>query len=154
MLNDVIKSDVTLFIFLSLTALLGWVYPYIGKTLGKKYSALTLSVIDAFVAVVVLSIGFLFMGRDRVGGVIRDLRNMAPYEYAQLIALGAIGTGAGLAGTAIIQHHNIAKFQLHEYIVGMLISAIGIYIFMRDELTLQKVIGLIVIAIGGYTFSI
>jgi len=152
-LNEVIKSDIALFAFLSMTALLGWVYPYVGKTLGGKYSPLTLIIVDTIVVVITLSIGVLFIGKERTGKVIRDIKNMMPYEYAQLIILGIIGTGVGLAGTAIIQHHNIGKFQLHDYIITMLVSAIGIYIFMRDTLTLQKVIGLIVIATGGYIFS-
>jgi hypothetical protein len=42
MLDKVLKSEFTLFAFLFLTALLGWVTPYVVKTLGKKYSPLTL----------------------------------------------------------------------------------------------------------------
>jgi drug/metabolite transporter (DMT)-like permease len=152
-LDEVFKSDITLFTFLSLTAILGWVYPYIAKTLVKKYSPLTLSIIDTIIVVITLSAGLLFVGKKRIGRVIKDMQNMTPYEYAQLIILGVVGTGVGLAGTAIIQHHNIGKFQLHDYIITILISAIGVYIFMRDELTLRKVIGLVVIAFGGYVFS-
>jgi drug/metabolite transporter (DMT)-like permease len=152
-LDEVFKSDITLFTFLSLTAILGWVYPYVAKTLGKKYSPLTLSIIDTVIVVITLSVGLLFVGKERIGRVIKDIQNMTPYEYAQLIILGVVGTGVGLAGTAIIQHHNIGKFQLHDYIITILISAIGVYTFMRDELTLRKVIGLVVIALGGYVFS-
>jgi len=152
-LNEVLKSDITLFTFLSLTAILGWIYPYIAKTLGEKYSPLTLSIVDTVIVVITLSVGVLFVGKKRIGRVIKDMQNMTPYEYAQLIILGIVGTGVGLAGTAIIQHHNIGKFQLHDYIITILISAIGVYIFMRDELTLRKVIGLVVIALGGYVFS-
>ena len=153
MLNDVLKSDLALFTFLSLAALLGWIHTYIEKTLGKKYSPLTLSVVEAIVFVTTLSVGVLFAKKERVRGLIRDMQNMTPYEYAQLVTLGIAGTGIGLAGTTILQHHNIGKFQLHDYIITILVSAIGIYIFMRDELTLRKVIGLVVIAIGGYIFS-
>jgi drug/metabolite transporter (DMT)-like permease len=151
--DEVLKSDLTLFIFLSIVALLGWISPYIAKTLVKKYSPFTLSIIDAIVVVITLLVVALFVEKERMGKVISDMRNMAPHEYAQLILLGVVGAGVGLAGTAIIRHHNIGKFQLHDYIVTILVSAIGVYIFMRDELTLQKVVGLIVIALGGYVFS-
>jgi drug/metabolite transporter (DMT)-like permease len=151
--NKVFKSDLTLFTFLFLVAILGWISPYIVKTLGKKYSPFTLSIIDVFVVIITLSVTSLFVEKERIGKVISDMRNMTPYEYAQLILLGIVGTGVGLAGTAIIQHHNIGKFQLHEYMVTIIVSAIGLYIFMRDELTLRKIIGLIAIALGGYVFS-
>ena len=151
--NKVFKSDLTLFTFLFLVAILGWISPYIVKTLGKKYSPFTLSIIDVFVVIITLSVTSLFVEKERIGKVISDMRNMTPYEYAQLIFLGIVGTGVGLAGTVIIQHHNIGKFQLHEYMVTIIVSAIGLYIFMRDELTLRKIIGLIAIALGGYVFS-
>ena len=153
MLDEVLKSDLALFTFLALTALMGWVSPYIVKTLGKKYSPLTLGVVDAVVVVLTLFIGSLFLGEGKAGEVVSDMRKMTPYEYAQLISLGVVGTAVGLAGTAIIQHHNIGKFQLHDYIVTILVSAIGVYIFMRDEMSLQKVIGLMIIAAGGFIFS-
>ena len=151
--DEVLKSDLALFTFLSLVALLGWISPYIVKTLGKKYSPLTLSIVDAIVVIITLSVAALFVEKERMGKVISDMRNMSPYEYSQIILLGIVGTGVGLAGTAIIQHHNIGKFQLHEYMVTIIVSAIGLYIFMRDELTLRKIIGLIAIALGGYVFS-
>jgi drug/metabolite transporter (DMT)-like permease len=153
MLDEVLKSDLALFTFLSLTAVMGWVYPYVGKTLGKKYSPLTIGVVDAIVVVLTLFIGSVSFGEGKLGEVLSDMRRMTPYEYAQLISLGVIGTLAGLAGTAILQHHNIGKFQLHDYIVTIIVSAIGVYIFMRNELSLKKVIGLIIIAAGGYVFS-
>jgi drug/metabolite transporter (DMT)-like permease len=153
MLDKVLKSEFTLFAFLFLTALLGWVTPYVVKTLGKKYSPLTLGVVDAVVVVLTLFIGSLVIGGENVGEVVGDMQKMSPYEYAQLISLGVVGTAVGLAGTAIIQHHNIGKFQLHDYIVTILVSAIGVFIFMRDEMSLQKVIGLMIIATGGFIFS-
>jgi drug/metabolite transporter (DMT)-like permease len=152
-LNEVLKSNTALFTFLSLTALLGWIYPYVGKTLGKKYSPLTLSIVDALVVVTTLLVGALFVKKERMLKVIKDIQNMTLREYAMQIILGIVATGVGLAGTAIIQHHSIGKFQLHDYAVTILVSAIGVYIFMRHELTLQKIIGLVAIAIGGYVFS-
>jgi drug/metabolite transporter (DMT)-like permease len=151
--NEVLKSDIALFMFLSLSALLGWVYPYVGKTLVKKYSPLTLSIIDALVVVTTLLVGALFVEKERMVKVIKDMQNMTLREYSMQVILGIVATGVGLAGTAIIQHHNIGKFQLHDYAVTALVSAIGVYIFMRHKLTLQKIIGLITIAIGGYVFS-
>ena len=153
MLNEILKTDLALFTFLSLTALLGWVYPYVEKTLGKKYSPLTIGVIDAIVVALTLFIGSISFWKGNIHEVMSDMRNMTPYEYTQLISLGVIGTLMGLAGTAIIQHHNIGKFQLHDYIVTIIVSAIGVYIFMRDELSMRKVIGLMIIAAGGYVFS-
>tara|TARA_R110002072_G_scaffold139192_4_gene282613 strand:+ start:222 stop:566 length:345 start_codon:yes stop_codon:yes gene_type:complete len=114
MLDKVLKSEFTLFAFLFLTALLGWVTPYVVKTLGKKYSPLTLGFVDAVVVVLTLFIGSLVIGGENVGEVVGDMQKMSPYEYAQLISLGVVGTAVGLAGTAIIQHHNIGKFQLHD----------------------------------------
>ena len=151
--DEVLKSDLTLFTFLSLTSLLGWFYPYIEKTLGTKYSPLTLTIIEAVVVFTTLLIGSLSVDKERIGRLIKDMRNMTPYEYSIQIILGIIGTGVGLAGTAIIQHHDIGKFQLYDYAVTILISAIGVYTFMRHELTLKKIIGLVTIAFGGYVFS-
>jgi drug/metabolite transporter (DMT)-like permease len=151
--DEVLKSDMTLFTFLSLTALLGWTYPYVEKSLGTKYSPLTLTIIEAVVIITTLLVGSLFVEKERLGKVIKDMRNMTPHEYAIQIMLGIIGTGVGLAGTAIIQHHDIGKFQIYDYAVTILVSAIGVYMFMRQELTLRKIIGLIAIAIGGYVFS-
>ena len=154
-LNEILRSNVTLFIFLALTAILGWVYPYVGKTLGKKYSPLTLGIVDSRVAIMTLTIGvsFSFLGKEKISEVATDLHNMSMTEYAQLIAIGFLGTSAGLAGTAILQHHDIGKFQLHDYIITMIVSAIGIYVFMREQLDVRKIIGLVIIAAGGYIFS-
>ena len=152
-LNEVLKSDIALFVFLFLTALLGWVYPYVGKTLVKKYSPLTVSIVDALVVVTTLLVGALFVEKERVVEVIKDMQNMTLREYSMQIILGIVATGAGLAGTAIIKHHNIGKFQLHDYAITALVSGIGVYIFMGHELTLQKIIGLVAISIGGYIFS-
>jgi drug/metabolite transporter (DMT)-like permease len=152
-LNEVLKSDIALITFLSLTALLGWIYPYVEKSLGTKYSPFTLTIIEAVVVVTTLLVTGLFVEKERLGKVIKDMRNMTPHEYSIQIMLGIIGTGVGLAGTAIIQHHDIGKFQIYDYAVTILVSAIGVYMFMRQELTLRKIIGLIAIAIGGYVFS-
>jgi drug/metabolite transporter (DMT)-like permease len=152
-LNEVLKSNIALITFLSLTALLGWIYPYVWKTLGKKYSPLTLRIVDAIVVVSTLLAGVSLVERGRIERVIKDMKNMTLREYAVQIILGIIATGVGLTGTAIIQHHNIGKFQLHDYAVTILVSAIGVYIFMGQELTLQKIMGLVSIAIGGYVFS-
>jgi drug/metabolite transporter (DMT)-like permease len=152
-LNEVLKSDIALITFLSLTALLGWIYPYVKKSLGTKYSPFTLTIIEAVVVVTTLLVTGLFVEKERLGKVIKDMRNMTPHEYSIQIMLGIIGTGVGLAGTAIIQHHDIGKFQIYDYAVTILVSAIGVYMFMRQELTLRKIIGLIAIAIGGYVFS-
>jgi drug/metabolite transporter (DMT)-like permease len=152
-LDGVLKSDITLFTFLSLTALLGWTYPSVETSLGTKYSPLTLTIIEAVVVITTLLVGGLFVEKERLGKVIKDMRNMTPHEYAIQIMLGIIGTGVGLVGTAIIQHHDIGKFQIYDYAVTILASAIGVYMFMRHELTLKKIIGLIAIAMGGYVFS-
>jgi uncharacterized membrane protein len=125
MISDkVLKSDTTLFTFLSITAFLGWFYPYIEKTLGKKYSPLTLTIIEAAVIVTTLLVGGLSVEKERLGKVIKDMRNMTYHEYAIQIILGIIGTGVGLAGTTIIQHHDIGKFQLYDYAITILVSAI------------------------------
>ena len=88
-LNEVLKSNTALFTFLSLTALLGWIYPYVGKTLGKKYSPLTLSIVDALVVVTTLLVGALFVKKERMLKVIKDIQNMTLREYAMQIILGS-----------------------------------------------------------------
>ena len=80
--NEVLKSDIALFMFLSLSALLGWVYPYVGKTLVKKYSPLTLSIIDALVVVTTLLVGALFVEKENF--LISGSHSVSTYHLTDL----------------------------------------------------------------------
>ncbi len=152
-LNQILKSDIFLFLFLSITALVGWIYTYMDKNLGTKYSALSIGFVDAVVVILTIFIGSMFLDREKIRQVINDLRRMTLYEYSQLIIIGVLGTMLGLIGTMIVQHHNIGKIQIHDYIATIFVSAIGIYVFMNNELNTRKVIGMLLIALGGYLFG-
>ena len=59
---------------------------------------------------------------------------------------------ASFLGLKFLKYHGVAQMRISEFVISVPISALGIYYFSKKKLSTEKLVGLIMVAIGGYFF--
>lgn len=151
---ELLKSKYLLYGFLFITSLVAWGTDSLDRSLVTKYSPFTIVAIDTLIELIILGTVVAFQSPDSPTHFFTELKRMEPIDYLRLIGLGAFGTLASLIGTSLLRHHDVTKLRMSDYVISIIASAFGLYFFMEEDFTLRKLMGVMVIALGGYLFLV
>lgn len=151
-LEPIFKNDIALYIYLFLTISLGWYYGQLGKHYTNKYDINVLIFIETIVLLIGISLLLAHKHHKTPHLLKRKILNIDIKDYALLIAFAVYGFSITYIGLNFLQHHDFSKIRISEFIISIPISAFGLYYFSTQKLTNEKILGLILVVIGGYLF--
>ena len=84
--------------------------------------------------------------------IVKELRKISLTDYIIFISFAAYGVVTSIIGLHFLKYHDVAKIRISDFILGIPVSAFGLYYFSKDKMTMQKLIGLFAVMIGGFLF--
>lgn len=149
---NIMKSNISLYLFLALSILTGWYYNRVGKQFAKKYEIAVVLLVETIVVLMCVLTALIYNHRDMPGIVLQHLQGITVNDYIIFILFAAYVALVSFFGLEFLKYHDVAKIRVSEFIISVPISAIGLYYFSEDKITTEKFIGLIMVAVGGYFF--
>ena len=149
-MEHLLKSPHSLWLFFLVTAAIGWASSQYELKLLKKFSPVSLALLDALLTIIAL-LAYSAIG-DGWQGVERPLR-----EIGQLVTRGSgilgvlalYGTGAGLLGAALLKHHGVVDYRLTRMLISIAVGAVGVWAIADQGLTWKRGLGMALLAGGG-----
>ena len=149
-MEHLLKSPHSLWLFFLVTAAIGWASSQYELKLLKKFSPVSLALLDALLTTIAL-LAYSTIG-DGWQGVERPLR-----EIGQLVTRGSgilgvlalYGTGAGLLGAALLKHHGVVDYRLTRMLISIAVGAVGVWAIADQGLTWKRGLGMALLAGGG-----
>ena len=149
-MEHLLKSPHSLWLFFLVTAAIGWASSQYELKLLKKFSPVSLALLDALLTTIAL-LAYSAIG-DGWQGVERPLR-----EIGQLVTRGSgilgvlalYGTGAGLLGAALLKHHGVVDYRLTRMLISIAVGAVGVWAIADQGLTWKRGLGMALLAGGG-----
>lgn len=152
-MEKLLKSQYTLWAFFILSSMLGYMNTKIDKGFIKKVSPTTLVVVDAIVGVVALALVLAFKTGGSVGSILSEMNGFGTLNFIKLLILAAIGSALGIFGASLLEHHDVSDLENVEFFAAILVTALGTIVLAEKKMTTSRIIGFILLAIGGYMIS-
>lgn len=151
--NKFLKKDYILYIFIIITAAMGWFTKHIDRTFVKKYNPSTILFVETIIIFIVINIAIYLKFFNNIKEFYIRLKEITIRDYIIFTVLGIYSVIVTLFSLYILKHHDIAKIEIYNLLISIPISAIGIYLFLEDEFTKDKILGLCFIALGAFFFN-
>ena len=152
-MEKILKSQYTLWAFFVLSSVLGYMNTKIDKGFIKKVSPTTLVVGDAIVGAIALTLVLLLKTGGSMGPILDEMQGFGTWNFVKLFFLAATGTALGIFGASLIEHHDITHLENVEFFAAVLVSALAMIALAERKTTSSRIMGFILIAIGGYMIA-
>lgn len=149
---SVYANSYFLYIYLFVAIIIGWYYHVMGKTYIKKHDAMTLLFIEALTVLVCVSVYLAYKHKLSYLNFHKDLHKISISDYIIFLGFAVYGIFASFFGLSFLEHHDVAKIRLADFIIGIPITAVGLHIYSSEKLTTEKIIGVIAVLSGGYMY--
>jgi len=149
---NLLKNDYVLYIYLFIAISLGWYYNHLGKGYVKKYNVVIMLLVEALVVLTCI-VGYLaYKYNFTTDKIIKEISKISFTDYLIFISFAAYGVLTSILGLHFLKYHDVAKIRISDFILGIPVSAFGLYYFSTEKITTQKLIGLFTVIIGGFLF--
>lgn len=149
---NVFKYEIALYIYLFIAISIGWYYNHIGKGYVKKYDILIMLLIETIIVLIGVVVTLAHRHSKNPYKIIEKLSQVSIKDYTVFILFAIYGMITSLVGLEFLKHHDVSQIRISDFIISIPISAIGLYYFSSDSITLEKILGLTAVVIGGYFF--
>ena len=152
-MNKIIANPNFIFLYAFLTSAAGWFISGHQQKLSKKYDFKTIILFQMIFYLLSIVSFFLFYDNFNFTQFKNDLSKIEMFELLFLLIIGVYSFSIGIISLRMLKYHNVADMKIISFFISILVSGFGVYFFMKNKITLEKIIGFILISIGGYLFS-
>jgi drug/metabolite transporter (DMT)-like permease len=142
------KNRTFIILFSLATSLVGVFITFGRKTMFKKYDVETVYFIDLILSTVFILL-FLFMfGNTK--NIVKNAKKFTLKDWGVITSTALFLSFTLLFGGKILENNDISYLTLLDTAIDVLASLSVAYLFYNEELTVKKIIGLILIMTGVF----
>ena len=149
---SIFKNKYFLYLYLFIAISIGWYYNHIGKTYVKKYDVMVMLLIETLSVLVCISLYLAYHHGLSLSSLKKEIYKIDSYDYLLLLGFALYGIFASFIGLKFLEHHDVAKLRLSDFVISIPITVAGLYYFSNERLTLDKKIGVAAVILGGYMY--
>jgi len=139
----------TFIILFSLAASLVGVFITFGrKTMFKKYDVETVYFIDLILSTVFILLFLIMFGNTK--NIVKNAKKFTLKDWGVITSTALFLSFTLLFGGKILENNDISYLTLLDTAIDVLASLSVAYLFYNEELTVKKIIGLILIMTGVF----
>ena len=148
---SILKNKNSVYVFYILVASIGWITSSYAKHIIGKITPTALVLFDLSISFVFINLLVLFTN-SKESNPINELRGLSNLEWLGLAGLGLFGTTVRVFSSSLLKHHAVETMRISAVMISMAVSGGAVYLLGEKELTIYRIIGFIMMAIGGYLF--
>ena len=148
---SILKNKNSVYVFYILVASIGWITSSYAKHIIGKITPTALVLFDLSISFVFINLLVLFTN-SKESNPINELRGLSNLEWLGLAGLGLFGTTVRVFSSSLLKHHAVETMRISAFMISMAVSGGAVYLLGEKELTICRIIGFIMMAIGGYLF--
>ena len=149
---SVLKHKNAVYIFYLIVASIGWITSAYAKHIVGKISPNALVLFDLTASFIFINIVVFLSNKKGDKNPFNELRNLSNIEWLGLAGLGLFGTSVRVFASSLLQHHAVETMRISSFMISMAVSGGAVYLMGERELTIYRVIGFLLMAVGGYMF--
>ena len=136
-----------LYLFFLIGGIIGLVNNVIDKNLTKKISPYTILAVDSIVYVVLLLIILAVLGKYSL--IKKEISTLDTYYLCYMGFGGIISVISSIFFLFILKHHDLNRTRAVNFAFDIMLTMIGGILIFNEKLTIQKILGLIMV-MGGF----
>ena len=148
---SILKNKYSVYVFYILVASIGWITSSYAKHIIGKITPTALVLFDLSISFVFINLLVLFTN-SKESNPINELRGLSNLEWLGLAGLGLFGTTVRVFSSSLLKHHAVETMRISAFMISMAVSGGAVYLLGEKELTIIRVIGFIMMSVGGYLF--
>lgn len=148
---SILKNKNSVYVFYILVASIGWITSSYAKHIIGKITPTALVLFDLSISFVFINLLVLFTN-SKDSNPINELRGLSNLEWLGLAGLGLFGTTVRVFSSSLLKHHAVETMRISAFMISMAVSGGAVYLLGEKEVTIYRIIGFIMMAIGGYLF--
>lgn len=148
---SILKNKNSVYVFYILVASIGWITSTYAKHIIGKISPTALVLFDLSISFIFINLLVLFT-TSKESNHINQLRGLTNLEWAGLVGLALFGTTVRVFASSLLKHHAVETMRISGFMISMAVSGGAVYLLGEKELTIYRVIGFTMMAVGGYLF--
>mgnify|MGYP003634212899 CR=1 FL=1 len=148
---SILKNKNSIYVFYVLVASIGWITSTYAKHIIGKIPPTALVLFDLSISFIFIILLVLFT-TSKESNPINDLRGLTNLEWLGLVGLGLFGTTVRVFASSLLKHHAVETMRISAFMISMAVSGGAVYLLGEKELNVYRVIGFIMMAVGGYLF--
>tara|TARA_B100000686_G_C15862464_1_gene512596 strand:+ start:29 stop:487 length:459 start_codon:yes stop_codon:yes gene_type:complete len=148
-LEHILKNNNTIIIYYLLLSSLSWLAICNSKYMLSKISPISLVFLTS-----ILNFSFLlFIIIYSKKNILSDLKKISSKEFLIFIGFALIFSCSKIFSSNLLKFHDIQTIKIYSFMISVFISGLALYILEKKQLNINRILGFIIMAIGGYMFT-
>ena len=148
-LEHILKNNNTIIVYYLLLSSLSWLAICNSKYMLSKISPISLVFLTS-----ILNFSFLlFIIIYSKKNILSDLKKISSKEFLIFIGFALIFSCSKIFSSNLLKFHDIQTIKIYSFMISVFISGLALYILEKKQLNINRILGFIIMAIGGYMFT-
>lgn len=152
-LGNILKNNNTIIVYYLLLSSLSWLAICNAKYMLSKINPLTLVFITSILNFSFLLFIIIYSSTNSKKNILSDLKKITSKEYLIFIGFAIIFSCSKIFSSNLLKLHDVQTVKIYSFIISVLVSGLALYILENKELNINRIIGFIIMSIGGYMFT-
>ena len=148
-LEHILKNNNTIIVYYLLLSSLSWLAICNSKYMLSKISPISLVFLTSILNFSFLSFIIFFSKKN----ILSDLKKISSKEFLIFIGFALIFSCSKIFSSNLLKFHDIQTIKIYSFMISVFISGLALYILEKKQLNINRIIGFIIMAIGGYMFT-
>tara|TARA_B100000965_G_scaffold325571_1_gene287860 strand:- start:349 stop:807 length:459 start_codon:yes stop_codon:yes gene_type:complete len=148
-LEHILKNNNTIIVYYLLLSSLSWLAICNSKYMLSKISPISLVFLTSILNFSFLSFIIIYSKKN----ILSDLKKISSKEFLIFIGFALIFSCSKIFSSNLLKFHDIQTIKIYSFMISVFISGLALYILEKKQLNINRIIGFIIMAIGGYMFT-
>ena len=152
-LGNILKNNNTIIVYYLLLSSLSWLAICNAKHMLLKINPLTLVFITSILNFSFLLFIIIYSSTNSKKNILNDLKKITSKEYLIFIGFAILFSCSKIFSSNLLKFHDVQTVKIHSFIISVFVSGLALYILEKKDLNINRIIGFIIMSIGGYMFT-
>tara|TARA_B100000424_G_C22777642_1_gene418393 strand:- start:133 stop:603 length:471 start_codon:yes stop_codon:yes gene_type:complete len=152
-LEDILKNSNTIIVYYLLLSSLSWLAIYNSKYMLSKITPMSLVFLTSILNFTFLSFIIIYNSVYSKKNILNDLKKINFKEFIIFIGFALIFSCSKIFSSNLLKFHDIQTIKICSFMISVFINGLALYILEKKQLNINRILGFIIMAIGGYMFT-
>ena len=148
-IESILKNNNTIIVYYLLLSSLSWLAICNSKYMLSKISPISLVFLTSILNFTFLSFIIIYSKKN----ILNDLKKISSKEFLIFIGFALIFSCSKIFSSNLLKFHDIQTIKIYSFMISVFISGLALYILEKKQLNINRILGFIIMAIGGYMFT-
>ena len=144
----ILKNNKTIIVYYLLLSSLLWFSIYYSKYMLSKITPISLVFLTTILNFIFLILIIIFTKKN----IVNELKNINFKEFIIFIIFALLFSCSKIFSSTLLKFHDIQTIKIISFMITVFVSGLALYLLEKNRLDINRLIGFIFMAIGGYMF--